>query len=429
MSRLDTIADSTPVRHYRFVGWAIMALLTAFLVWAQFATLEEVSIATGEVIPSGEVKVIQHLEGGIIEQIFVHDGAHVTAGEPLVQLDLVSSQASEDELEVSLDALLLARARLEAEASGEDLQFPEDVAARRPEFARQESQSFEARRSELESTIGVLKEQVNQRKDDLEEANRRQSGLRDQLAVARERLTMAEDLLPQQLVSRVDYLEAQQTVERLQTELAAIGPAITRAQAALNEATQRIAEKEKSYRREALGELSQREVEIARAREALLRASDKTRRTTIVSPIDGVVKNLQYNTIGGVLRPGDSIMEIVPTADNLVIQGHLNPIDIGYVRVGQHAVVKLSTYDYARYGGLEGEVTYISADTYTTQQGETYFEVRAETDKNYLGETEDEYPISPGMQATIDIHTGKKSVMEYLLKPVLKLKTEAFRER
>ena len=152
MSRLDTIAESTPVRHYRVVGWSIMALLTAFLVWAQFASLEEVSIATGEVIPSGEVKVIQHLEGGIIEEIFVRDGAHVTAGDPLVQLDLISSQASEDELEVSLDALILARARLEAEASGEELTFPDDVAARRPQFAHQERQSFEARRSDSRVT-------------------------------------------------------------------------------------------------------------------------------------------------------------------------------------------------------------------------------------------------------------------------------------
>jgi len=429
MSRLDVLNDATPIRHYRWIAWVVVLLLSAFVIWANFARLEEVSIATGEVIPSGETKVIQHLEGGIIERIHVADGDIVTAGQPLVQLDLLSTQASQDELEVSLDSLIIQRARLQAEADGAEPMFPPEVAARRPEIARQELAAFEARRSELESTIEVLKSQVRQRQNEIEEAQRRRNGLRDQLVVAQERLTMAEDLLPQQLVSRIDYLEAQQTVERLQTDLDAIGPAITRTRDALIEAQQRVQEKERGFRREALDELNKREVEIARVREALLRASDKTRRTEIVSPIDGVVKNLAYNTIGGVVRPGDAIMEIVPTSDKLVIKGRLNPIDIGYVRVGQPAVVKLSTYDYARYGGLEGEVTYISADNFTTQDGETYFEVRAATDKSYLGDSENEFPIAPGMQATIDIHTGEKSVIEYLLKPVLKLKTEAFRER
>jgi len=429
MSRLDVLNDATPIRHYRWIAWVVVLLLSAFVIWANFARLEEVSIATGEVIPSGETKVIQHLEGGIIERIHVAEGDIVTAGQPLVQLDLLSTQASQDELEVSLDSLIIQRARLQAEADGAEPMFPPEVAARRPEIARQELAAFEARRSELESTIEVLKSQVRQRQNEIEEAQRRRNGLRDQLVVAQERLTMAEDLLPQQLVSRLDYLEAQQTVERLQTDLDAIGPAITRTRDALIEAQQRVQEKERGFRREALDELNKREVEIARVREALLRASDKTRRTEIVSPIDGVVKNLAYNTIGGVVRPGDAIMEIVPTSDKLVIKGRLNPIDIGYVRVGQPAVVKLSTYDYARYGGLEGEVTYISADNFTTQDGETYFEVRAATDKSYLGDSENEFPIAPGMQATIDIHTGEKSVIEYLLKPVLKLKTEAFRER
>ena len=170
-------------------------------------------------------------------------------------------------------------------------------------------------------------------------------------------------------------------------------------------------------------------MQIAQANETLIKATDQVFRAEIRSPIDGIVKSLRYHTIGGVVSPGEAIMEIVPTGDNLVIAAKLNPADIGYVRAGQPAVVKINTYDFVRYGGLDGEIIYLSADSHTDNEGATYFQVVALTTKTYLGDQPDDLPITPGMQAQVDIHTGSKSVMHYLLKPVLKLKSDAFRER
>jgi adhesin transport system membrane fusion protein len=204
---------------------------------------------------------------------------------------------------------------------------------------------------------------------------------------------------------------------------------VRRSQGALAEARERLREVELGFRREALEQLSQNERDVARIRETLTKATDQQRRTQITSPIEGVVKSLRFNTIGGVVRPGDPIMEIVPTSDKLVIEAKLDPRDVGYVRVGQAAVVKLSTYDFARYGGLDGTVIYLSADSYTMPDGRTYFRVQAETDKTYLGAEPGDLPIRPGMMATVDIHTGRKAVITYMLKPVLRLKSEAFRER
>ena len=208
-----------------------------------------------------------------------------------------------------------------------------------------------------------------------------------------------------------------------------IEAAIPRAEAAQAEALAKIEEERLKFRSAALSLLGKTELSIAQTREALAKATDTLARTEILSPIDGVIKSLRYHTIGGVVAPGDAIMEIVPTGDKLVIEAKLNPTDVGYVRIGQPAVVKINTYDFVRFGGLDGEIINLSADSYTDQNGAIYFRVIALTDRNYLGDQPGDFPISPGMEAQIDIHTGTKSVLTYLLKPVLKLKGEAFRER
>jgi len=204
---------------------------------------------------------------------------------------------------------------------------------------------------------------------------------------------------------------------------------VPRARAAVNESKQRMRESKIRFNREAREELGETEQEIARVKELLTLATEQGTRAEIKSPIDGVVKNLRYNTIGGVIRPGEPILEIVPTGENLVIESRLSPIDRGYVNEGQAAMVKISTYDFARYGGLEGTVIQLAPDTTIDENGQPYFRVIVQTDKNYLGAAEGILPIVPGMQATVDIHTGKKTVMDYLIRPVLKLRHEAFRER
>jgi adhesin transport system membrane fusion protein len=277
--------------------------------------------------------------------------------------------------------------------------------------------------------LGVLKEQVRQRELEVQELDAKRKSATNNLGLARERLKMSASLLTEGLTARMEHLRLQAEVESLEGELQGLGPALPRARAAVAEAVQRLKEGEVRFQREAREGLGETEQTIARVQELLAEATDQGVRAEIKSPIDGVVKKLRYNTVGGVVAPGEAIMDIVPTGEKLVVQAKLSPIDRGYVNAGQPAFVKVSTYDFVRYGGLTGAVTQVAPDATTDKNGTPYFEVIVETDKPYLGEKAGNLPITPGMQATVDIHTGTRSVMDYLVKPVLKLRDEAFRER
>ncbi|MBT5433132.1 MAG: HlyD family type I secretion periplasmic adaptor subunit [Rhodospirillaceae bacterium] len=429
MSELDDLQKQTKASAIRFFGWAIMVLLIILGAWASQAELDEVATATGEFVPQGQVKTIQHLEGGIIEEMFVNQGDRVVAGSPLVRLDLNASQGREAELQVTLDGLMLRRARLLAEAHGGSPDFPEDVLERRTQMAQNEINSLNARRAEMESAALSAEEQVRQRESDLRQLEEEAGALRSQLALAREAFYMAEDLITDGLISLQDHLARKIAVDQIQGQLATVEASLPGADSALAEAKERMREAELAFERNALEELANVEIQIDTIAEEIIKATSISRRTLIMSPIDGIVKSLRFFTIGAVVRPGEAIMDIVPSDDQLVVEARLNPQDIGYVRVGQAATVKVSTYDYIRYGGLEAEVILVSPDSQQDESGNTYFRVVATTDGSYLGSEPGEYPVTAGMEATLDIHTGSNSVLDYLLKPVLKLRHEALRER
>ncbi len=429
MSELDDLVKRNKPSALALFAWAIMLLLAVALLWASQARLDEVATAFGEVIPVGQVKTIQHLEGGIIAEMFVTEGSLVTSGSPLVRLDLTESDTREAELSVTLDGLILRRARLDAEAHDTEPVFPEEVAARRPAAAQNERNAFNARIAEQASVLNSLEEQIKQREGDLRQMQAEEATLRQQLALARQNLDIANDLIVDGLISKLDHLAAQSEVERLSGQLASTREGLPGAASALAEARERLNETHLAFQRNALEELSSVDLAIQTTTEELTRATAVSRRTLIVSPIDGVVKSLRFHTIGAVVRPGEAIMDIVPTDEQLVIEARLNPQDVGYVRAGQPAVVKISTYDYIRYGVLEATVIQVSPDSHQDENGNTYFRVIAATDRTYLGQNPGDLPITSGMEATLDIHTGTNTVMHYLLKPVLKLKSEAFRER
>jgi adhesin transport system membrane fusion protein len=255
------------------------------------------------------------------------------------------------------------------------------------------------------------------------------AALRKDLGISREKLQISTNLLMDGLTSRLEHLDAQRDVNRLDGELKGMTAKISKARSALAEAKARQTELRERYAGTVREELGTVEIDLRRAEELLAEATAQSRRTLIRSPIDGTVKKLRHNTIGGVVRPGEPIMEIVPERDRLVIEARLDPTDRGYVRPGQPALVKLTTYDFIRYGGLDGTVVRISPDSETSSTGRPYFTVVVETDKTWLGDEKGALPISPGMEAVVDIKTGERSVIDYLLRPVLKLRSEAFRER
>jgi len=429
MKTLDDLLRLYALPSWRPVAWAVMIFSTIALIWANFAQLDQVSSAEGSVVPIGQVKSIQHLEGGIIIGMPVREGETVKSGDPLLLLELPSSSTNIEELQVRIDALILAKARLEAEAMNRPLEFPADVAQRRPNLVEAERSQDDARMKELNSTLSVLKEQVNQRQQNVREAESKARSISRNLEVLREKFSISKGLFEKGLSSRLEHLNIENEMQTLEGELSSMRESIPSAKGALAEAMNRVEEAVDAFRREAQDQLSQTELDLARNKELLSRADEQQSRTTIRSPIDGIVQNLRHHTIGGVVQPGEVVMELVPSEDRLIIEAKLAPIDRGYVRVGQDAVVKISTYDYALFGGLSGKVSLVAPDATVTQDGQTFFRVQVETDKSWLGETEGQSPIKPGMQATVDIHTGTRSVMFYLLKPVLKMKQEAFRER
>lgn len=428
-ARLENLAAVHGVPSWRPVSWTLMGFIGLFLVWSLIARFDEVSVATGEVVPQGRIKTIQHLEGGIIEDIYVRDGDIVRVDTPLVQINLGQLANNRDELQIRLDGLLLAKARLEAEAGGKPYVAPADIAARQPKLAQAEEATYRARQEELSATRAVLEGQVTQRQRDVGETNARLTSAENGLALARERLAISQDLLKDSLTSKLEHSQIQSQVEALSGEAASMREAAPRARAALGEAQERVKELSLKFTREAQEFLGETELNIARTQELLTTADDQETRSTIKSPITGIVKNSRYHTIGGVVRPGEAILDIVPSEDDLVVEAKLNPVDRGFVRAGQKATVKIDTFDYARYGGIEGEVISVAPDSTVPENAMPYFKVVVRTDKPYLGEESEGLAITPGMGATVDIHTGTKSVMSYLIKPVLKLKSEAFRER
>lgn len=429
MGAFDELKKRRPQRGWSAAALVIVALLCALAAWAGTTRLDEVAVAEGEVVPQGATKVIQHLEGGIVQELSVREGDLVTAGAPLLRIELGSSGVNRPELEVRRDGLALRQARLAAEAAGEDVKFPEAAAKRQPQLAASERAALNGRKRELTTATSVLTEQRAQRISEVRELDATYTALSNDLKIAREKLDISSSLLVDGLTSRLEHLDARRDVGRLSGERKTVVEKITGAKAALAEADARRAELQERFAGQVREELGNVEVELRRADELLSEATAQSSRTVIRSPIEGTVKNLRYNTIGGVVRPGEPILEIVPKRDRLVIEARLNPTDRGYVRIGQVALVKMTTYDFIRYGGLEGNVVRIAPDTDVSRSGRPYFTVVVETDRTWLGDTKDALPISPGMEATVDIKTGQRTVLDYLLQPVLKLRSEAFRER
>lgn len=428
---LDTLIATHQPTKLRRTARVIMGLLGVFLLWACFAELEEVAVASGEVVPQEQIQTIQHLEGGIIEKIMVAEGDRIEKGKPLMQMNLTPSMANKEELKIQLEANQLKKARLEAESEGaENFSFGKEFDHFRPEMKNAEMQAFNGRQEKLANDTAQLREQLSQRELDRKQLLTERASISSNLALLREKYKISSDLVKDQLTSRLDHLQLTSNMKELEGRLQVIDVAIPRSAVALQEAEEKLKGARVGFRNAALQELSEVNQSVARIQEALNKATDQVERTTITSPLTGVVKALKTHTIGGVIQPGEAIMEIVPESENLIIEAKLNPNDVGFVRPGQSVLVKVNTYDFSRYGGLAGKVESVSADSlFDPATHAPYFRVKIRTDKTYLGASAGQSPITAGMQVTADIKTGSKSVMAYLLKPIIKIRQEAFRER
>ncbi len=409
----------------------LMTLLffVTFIVWANFAVLDEVTRGEGRIVPSSKTQIIQNLEGGILSAILVREGDIVEAGRILLRIDNTAAQASARDLRTQYYTLLATIQRLEAEQEGGELTFSDEVQKEAPGAAADQNALFSARRQQLNAQISVLEAQASQRKQETGEMASRRKQLERNLQLAREEMAILEPLVRNSVVPRIDLLRIERQVADLQGEISTIRLSIPRLKTAAEEATQRTLQVRLAARAEASNELNRVRAEFKSIRETLFAGEDRVTRTEVRSPVRGTVKEIKVNTVGGVIRPGQDIIEIVPLDDSLLVEARIRPKDIAFLRPGQEAIIKVAAYDFSIYGGLKSKLEQISADTIRDEEGENFYRVYLRTERNTLNHQGNELPIIPGMTATVEILTGKKTVLDYLLKPILKAKQQALRER
>ncbi|ODT80476.1 MAG: hypothetical protein ABS76_16205 [Pelagibacterium sp. SCN 64-44] len=422
-----------PPRSWTYIILLVAGVLLAFLIWANWAEVDQISRAEGKVIPSGKTQIIQSAEPGVISDILVRSGEQVSAGQLLIRLDDTTTASSAGEVEARVLALQAQVERLRIESAGLseiDYRCPDLVALQAPDVCEAETQLLRSRLASLASTDEVLAQRVEQRQRELNELITNRARLQGNLDIAQQRLDLIKPMADRGLAARTDLLALQSEVADLGGQIATANESEGRLTAALREAQVQVQQAGQQFRQEALSELTLRRAELASGEQQLRGATDRVSRTEVRSPVDGIVNSIDVTTIGAVVTAGSRLMDIVPKSDFLLVEAKLKPSDVAFVIPGQNARIKFTAYDFSVYGGLEGVVDNVSADSIVDQNTrETYYlvTVRAEqTALNYKGQ---ELATLPGMVTTVDIITGKHSILQYLLKPINKVQQEALIER
>jgi membrane fusion protein, adhesin transport system len=407
--------------------------VAGFVVWAGLAKLDEVTRGDGKVIPTSKTQLVQSLEGGIIKEVLIRTGDTVKKGDVLVRIDDTGFSSNLGEVAAKVLALGVKAARLRHEAEGQLDQppiFPADLNDRAPKIVSNELRLFEDRQKSLISQLAVLEERVEQRQRELQEAKASMDRAREVFGLANQEMKLKKPLADRGIVPKTDLIRLQREVADASGQISVLKETLPKFEASIRESKALMSEQRQKFRGEARAELSLVEAELSVSDETLRGAKDRVARTDIKSPVAGIVNRLNANTVGGVVQAGQIIMEIVPLEDALLVEARIRPADIAFVHPNQRAVVKLTAYDFSIYGGLEGKVELISADSvYDEQLRESFYLVTIKTLENRLKAGKEELPIIPGMVASVDILTGKKSVLDYMLKPINKARQEALRER
>jgi len=420
------IAEQTP-RGARIVVWLSLGAVTILILWAAFAVLDEVTRGEGKVIPSRQIQILQSLDGGIVSEILVKEGQSVKVGDLLLKVDPTRMVSSLRENRSQYLSLLAKAARLKALADGARFIPPPEVTKEAPEIVDQERILYESRRAELDATMGVSRQQASQRSQELISAKARREQASQSYSLTARELEMTRPLTKTGAVSDVELLRLERDVARYRGERDSANSDIPRLESSVLEAARKMQEVDLTFRNIARSELSEANAKLSALSEGSTALEDRVNQTEVRSPVNGTVKQLKVNTVGGVVQPGKDVIELVPSDDALLLEARVLPKDIAFLRPGQKAMVKFTAYDFSIYGGLDATLEHIGADSVVDEKGNAYFLVRVRTLSTTIGTQK--FPIIPGMVAEVDILTGKKSVLSYLLKPILRAKAKAMTER
>ncbi len=406
----------------RIVAVALMVMI----VWAAFAQIDEITRGEARVIPTSQVQIVQSVDGGVVEALLVKEGQIVDAGQLLLRVDPTRFVSNMLESRAGQMALQAKSLRLMALTRGTPFNPPADLMREAPDVVAQEMRLYESRKAEINAQTSIYQSQLMQRQQELNEVRARREQAERSLELMTRELNATRPMVTSGAVSEVEVLRLEREVARMRGDREQATAQISRVQSAIQEATSKINEVQLTSRNQMSAELSDTMSKIASLAQGGLALEDKVKHADIKSPVRGTVKRLLVNTVGAVVQPGKEVIEVVPLDDTLILEVQIAPKDIGFLRAGQEATVKFSAYDFSIYGGLKAEVFLIGADSVLDEKGNAFYHVRVRTNKPSLGPN---LPIIPGMVAQVDIMTGKKTVLSYLLKPVLRAKANAMTER
>ena len=438
MYSLYSNSNEEPTRVTNTIFLLVISIFTVLILWAAFADIDELARGNGKVIPTDKIQTVQSLDGGIISEIFIKEGDIVKFDDPLMKIDTTRFQATLEESKQEYLSLLALKTRLEVESTinvNKDLPnliFDEKITKDSSRYDINEKLLLENRFRELKSSINVLESQENQKEQELKEIESTIKKLTDSLGFIEEQRVTIRKLVERGIKSNYDLLDIEKEYNVTKGDLQTARLSVARSNFAITEAKNRIKEKIDTFKAEASRDLQKTTSQINKFEAKMVGDRDKVAKTTITSPVDGIIKQLNFNTIGGVVQSGVDLVEIVPLSDALVVEAKIDPKDIAFINPSQKAIIKVTAYDFSIYGGLEGKIVEISADTIIdkdSKDGKSYYRVLVKTDKNYLERKGKKLPIIPGMVTTVDIITGKKTILDFLLKPILKVKQESLHER
>lgn len=428
MRVFDTDEDITLSKHVLL--FVIIGFWVAFIVWANLAKLDEVTRGEGKVIPSTNIQALQSLEAGIVDEFLVREGDLVQKGDVLMRLNQIEAASDLGANQARYLGLLASITRLQSEAEGNaTVEFPEEVIKGAPQSVTEELNTFRANRQQLQGQKNIFQQQLMQREQEVRELNTRIADTRGVIALQRQEIEMIEPLVARGSAPQLELLQLERVLKEKTTELNGYLSSLPRARSAAGEVRARLKDLEATAQADAQTELSAKLIEMNEIKERLSALATRKERTEILSPVTGTIQEITVNTVGGVVRPGEDIIKIVPEDDQLIVEAKIRPSDRAFIVPGDKAVVKLTAYDFSIYGGLDATLTDISADTFEDQEGNVFYKVKLRTKENELKRKDEILPIKIGMVASVDILTGDKTVMQYLLKPFFKTLDEAMNER
>lgn len=426
---IDSPEKIKPTQSSRLIVYFILLVVITFIFWAQNAELDEITRGMGKIVPTSRVQVIQHLEGGIVAEILVKQGEKVEEGQPLLRIDNKMSESNFGESRMKLEELLARKLRLEAEIGSGTMAFSNATTEVPADLLNNEKSLLRKNLDYLENQKQIIVQQVNQRRSEMNEAEIRIGNAQKNRAILQQQLDMIKPLVERGIESQTELMKLEREMISLNDTIESTRASLPGIRAGIEELKNKETDLVISFKTRAQKELNEISVMISQISEKQTVLEDQVSRTLVVSPVRGIIKQMHVNTINGVVKPGMDLFEIVPVEDSLIIEAKIQPSDIAFLYPGQKAIVKVTAYDFSIYGGLEGELIDISADSMIEPNGMPYFLVKIKTRKNYLGSADKPLRITPGMMVSADILTGKKTVMDYLLKPIFKARQNALTER